>query len=306
MGFSLVDKTRGIWSKKSYSTLLYYLPIVIVMGLMSSHIVGAFICQWVFDVSFFSSTKEVFDPENKDLIDAMKVMQFFNALGTFILPAFVFMHLRGFEKPAQYLKWQHPLSLITILSMLIMAFAMIPVANFLGFLNEGLYLPEFLDFLRVIEEQTIRVTEQFLIMETHLDLVLMILLIGVVAALGEELLFRGVLQNLFLEWWGSKHLAVWITAFLFSVIHLQYQAILPRFVLGALIGYVYVYSGNLRSSIFLHFFYNTTLLIITFLIQHSGIDSSWEMIGVQQFVPVVLAFFVLGLLLLKLFLVKTN
>lgn len=306
MGFSLVEKTRGIWSKKSYSTLLYYFPIVIVMGLMSSHIVGAFICQWLFDISFFSSTKEVFDPENKDLIDAMKVMQFFNAVGTFIIPAFAFLHLRGVEKPAQYLKWQNPLSVVVMLSMLIMAFAMIPVANFLGFLNEGLYLPEFLDFLRVIEEQTLRVTEQFLIMDTYLDLVLMILLIGVVAALGEELLFRGVLQNLFLEWWGSKHLAVWITALLFSVIHLQYHAILPRFILGALIGYVYVQSGNLRSSIYLHFFYNTTLLIITFLIQHSGIHSSWEFIGTEQFLIVLFSMIVLGLFLFKVPLLKRD
>ncbi len=306
MGFSLVDKSRGIWSKKSYSSLLYYLPIVILGGLMSSHIVGAFVCQLVFDISFFSSTKEVFDPENKDLIDAMKVMQFFNALGTFVLPAFAFLHLRGVAKPAQYLKWQSPISLGAMFSMLIMALAMIPVANFLGFLNEGLYLPEFLDFLRVIEEQTLRVTEQFLIMDTYLDLLLMILLIGVVAALGEELLFRGVLQNLLLEWWGSKHLAVWITALLFSVIHLQYHALLPRFVLGALIGYVYMNSGNLRSSIFLHFFYNSTLLIITFLVQHNGIDSSWEFIGVEHLLFVVLALFILGILLFKLPSSKTN
>ena len=82
-------------------------------------------------------------------------------------------------------------------------------------------------------------------------------LIGFVAAVGEELLFRGVLQNLFQEWFGSPHVAIWLTAFLFSVIHLQYHAVLPRFVLGALIGYVYVNSGNLSNSMLLHFFYNS-------------------------------------------------
>lgn len=299
MGFKLVEKTRGIWSKKTHSNLLYYLPIVIMGGLMTSHIVGAFVCQLVFDVSFFSRTKEVFDPENENLIDAMKVMQFFNALGTFILPSFVFLHLRGVVNSAKYLNWQSPISFPSLFLMLLMALAMIPVANFLGFLNQGIYLPEFLDFLRVIEEQTLRVTEQFLIMDTYGDLILMILLIGVVAALGEELLFRGVLQNLFMEWWGSKHLAVWVTALLFSVIHLQYHALLPRFVLGALIGYVYVNSGNLRSSIFLHFFYNTTLLIVAFLVQHRKIDSSWEFIGVEQFVLVAFATVVLALFMFK-------
>ena len=286
MGFSVIEKSRGIWSKKSHSTLLYYLPIVIMAGLMISHVLGAFFCQLVFDISFFSSTKEVFDPNNKKLIDAMKVMQFFNALGTFVLPAFLFFHFRG-VKPFEYLKLKNKLTAKELALMMLLALVMIPVANFLGYLNEGVYLPEFLDFLKAIEEQTMRVTEQFLVMNSYVDLLLMILLIGVVAAVGEELLFRGLIQNLFLEWWGSKHVAVWLTALLFSVIHLQYQAVLPRFVLGALIGYVYVNSGNLRSSIYLHFFYNTTLLIVAFLIQHDGIDASWEYVGSQYVIPMI-------------------
>jgi len=298
MELSIIEKSRGIWSGKSYSALLYYLPIVILGGLVISHILGAFFCQLLFDISFFSSTKEVFDPENKKLIDAMKTMQFFNALGTFVVPPILFLHLRGLKFSA-YLKLQNPISLKGLFSVLIMAFAMIPLANFLGFLNESLSLPEFLNFLKVIEEQTLQLTEQFLIMDTYTDLLLMILLMGVVAAVGEELLFRGVLQNLFQEWWGSKHVAIWVTAFLFSVIHLQYHAVLPRFILGALIGYVYVNSGNLRSSILLHFFYNTTLLIITFMIQHDGLDASWEMIGVESILLVLLATFVLVGVLLK-------
>jgi len=299
MGLSIIEKSRGIWSGKNYSTLLYYLPILIFGGLIISHILGAVFCQLLFDISFFSSTQEVFNPENKKQIDAMKLMQFFNAAGTFFVPPILFLHLRGLKFSA-YLKLQNPISLKGLVSVLIMAFAMIPLANFLGYLNEGVSLPEFLNFLKVIEEQTLLITEQFLIMDSSVDLLLMILLIGLVAAVGEELLFRGVLQNFFQEWWGSKHAAIWVTAFLFSVIHLQYHAVLPRFILGALIGYVYVNSGNLRSAILLHFFYNTTLLIITFMIQHDGLDASWEMIGVENFLMVLLATFVLAGALLKL------
>ena len=65
-------------------------------------------------------------------------------------------------------------------------------------------LPEFLTFLQEIEAQTNLITEQFLVMDTLIDLLLMLGLIGFLAAVGEELLFRGVLQNLFQEWFGFQ------------------------------------------------------------------------------------------------------
>ena len=156
---------------------------------------------------------------------------------------------------------------------------MIPLANYLGSINEAIPFPEFLNFLKVAEEQTLLLTQQFLIMDSIWDLGIMILIMGVVAAVGEELLFRGILQNLFQNWSKSKHLAAWLTALLFSVIHMQYHAVLPRFFLGAFIGYVYLYSGNLRSAIYLHFFYNTSLVVLAFLIQHEYVSSSLESFG---------------------------
>ena len=297
MALNIIHKSKGIWESKSYSNLVYLLPILILSGLVLSHIIGAFICQFLFDVSFFSSTQEVFEPQNKKLIDAMKLMQFFNALGCFIVPPILFLHFRGVAFYT-YLKLNSSIYIKGVLTIFVMALAMIPVANFFGALNAMLPLPEFLSFLQEIEAQTILITEQFLVMDTLIDLLLMLGLIGFLAAVGEELLFRGVLQNLFQEWFGSTNIAIWLTAFLFSVIHLQYHAVLPRFVLGALIGYVYVNSGNLRSAMMLHFFYNSTLVLLTFFIQHGGIDASWEEVGAEGFILALTSVLVLGILLL--------
>ena len=298
MALNIIQKSKGIWASKSYSSLVYFLPILILGGLVFSHIIGAFICQFLFDVSFFSSTQDVFDPQNKKLIDAMKLLQFFNALGVFIVPSILFLHFRGVSFYT-YLKLNSTVYIKGVLAIFIMALAMIPVANFLGALNAMLPLPDFLSFLKDIEAQTLLITEQFLVMDTLIDLLLMLGLIGFVAAVGEELLFRGVLQNLFQEWFGSPHIAIWLTAFLFSVIHFQYHAILPRFVLGALIGYVYVNSGNLRSAMLLHFFYNSILVLLTFFIQHGGMDASWEDVGAEQLILALISAFVLGVLLLR-------
>ena len=276
--------------------LIYFLPILILSGLVLSHIIGAFICQFLFDESFFLSTQDVFDPQNKKFIDAMKLMQFFNALGVFIIPPILFLHFRGVAFYT-YLKLNSSFYIKGLLTIFIMALVMIPLANFFGALNAMLPLPKFLGFLKEIEAQTLFITEQFLVMNTPIDLLLMLGLIGFVAAVGEELLFRGVLQNLFQEWFDSSHIAIWLSAFLFSVIHLQYHAVLPRFVLGALIGYVYVYSANLRSAMMLHFFYNSTLVLITFFIQHGIIDSSWEEVGAEGLILVLISVLVLGILL---------
>ena len=298
MALNIVQKSKGIWASKSYSSLVYFLPILILIGLVFSHIIGAFICHFLFDVSFFSSTQDVFDPQNKKLIDAMKLMQFFNAIGVFIVPSILFLHFRGVAFYT-YLKLNSSVYIKGVLAIFMMALAMIPVANFLGALNAMLPLPDFLSFLKEIEAQTLLITEQFLVMDTLIDFLLMLGLIGFVAAVGEELLFRGVLQNLFQEWFGSPHIAIWLTAFLFSVIHFQYHAILPRFVLGALIGYVYVNSGSLRSAMLLHFFYNSTLVLLTFFIQHGGLDASWEEVGAEGLMFALTSVLVLVVLLLR-------
>ena len=298
MALNIIQKSKGIWISKSYSSLVYFLPILILGGLVFSHIIGAFICQFLFDVSFFSSTQDVFDPQNKKLIDAMKLMQFFNALGVFIVTSILFLHFRGVAFNT-YLKLNSSVYIKGVLAIFMMALAMIPVANFLGALNAMFPLPDFLSFLKEIEAQTLLITEQFLVMNTLIDLLLMLGLIGFVAAVGEELLFRGILQNLFQEWFGSPHIAIWLTAFLFSVIHFQYHAILPRFVLGALIGYVYVNSGNLRSTMLLHFFYNSTLVLLTFFIQHGGLDASWEEVGAEGLMLALISVIVLVVLLLR-------
>ena len=278
MGLNIIEKTKGVWSETSYSTLLYLLLVVILGGLISSFLVGAVICQLVYGISFFSSSNQVFDPSNSQMMDAMKTMQLFNAIGTFVVPPLVFLHLRG-QSFSNYLKLEKSLSGIIVAKVFVLAIAMIPLANYLGSINEAIPFPEFLNFLKVAEEQTLLLTQQFLIMDSIWDLGIMILIMGVVAAVGEELLFRGILQNLFQNWSKSKHLAAWLTALLFSVIHMQYHAVLPRFFLGAFIGYVYLYSGNLRSAIYLHFFYNTSLVVLAFLIQHEYVSSSLESFG---------------------------
>jgi uncharacterized protein len=80
--------------------------------------------------------------------------------------------------------------------------------------------------------------------------------VAILPAICEELTFRGVLQPLFARWTGSVHLGIWITALLFSAIHLQFHGFLPRMILGAGLGYLVHYSGSLWPAIVAHFLNN--------------------------------------------------
>lgn len=85
---------------------------------------------------------------------------------------------------------------------------------------------------------------------------LLVLVVAVIAAVSEELFFRGLIQNLLLRSSNNPHLAIWVTAFIFGFIHMQFLSMLPRVLLGALFGYVYYWSGNLYLAIAGHFINN--------------------------------------------------
>jgi len=105
--------------------------------------------------------------------------------------------------------------------------------------------------------------------QLRLEVVINLLVIAILPALGEELVFRGVIQQKIAEQ-ISVHGAIWLTAILFSTIHLQFQGFLPRMLLGAVLGYLFFWSKNLWIPIFAQ----TTLFISDFG-SSSAFFNSW-------------------------------
>ncbi len=90
------------------------------------------------------------------------------------------------------------------------------------------------------------------------------LIIAIIPAIGEELLFRGILQNKL--WEASNiHLAIWITGIFFGVIHLQFYGVVPRIILGVLFGYLYYWSATLWVPIIAHFVNNVITLLLLYM-----------------------------------------
>lgn len=119
-------------------------------------------------------------------------------------------------------------------------------------------------WMRQLEESALAVTDLFLSGETFVDLFLNMSIIAAAAAFAEEVFFRGFLQRLFEKLMRNGHAAVWTGAFIFSLVHLQFYGFFPRLVMGAILGYLFLYSRNLWIPILYHFVNNASVVLVHF------------------------------------------
>lgn len=151
-------------------------------------------------------------------------------------------------------------------------YALLLYISFIPFLgktiewNQQLDLPEAFESLEKSilerEKQAEEIIGVMINAENTGEFLMILFVVAVLPAIGEELLFRGILQNE-LKWsTQNAHLAIWLGAITFSFIHFQFLGFIPRMLLGALFGYVYYWSGNLIVPIILHFLHNATSLVV--------------------------------------------
>lgn len=88
-----------------------------------------------------------------------------------------------------------------------------------------------------------------------------VLLLALLPAVCEELFFRGALLPLVRRASGSWHVAVVVSALIFSLVHFDATAFLARAVLGCLLGVVFVLTRSLLASMLLHFCNNLLVVI---------------------------------------------
>jgi membrane protease YdiL (CAAX protease family) len=205
------------------------------------------------------------------------IMQAFTALFTFFLGPLLYLRVEGKYSMADL----SPAKPFMPSAGLIVAFGVVAfmfVNSLLITWNMNMQFPEFMsgfeEWARAKEDELGVLTNFLLQTETSFELALVFLVVAILPALGEELLFRGVVQNIFQGWIRNHHVAIWLAAFLFSAIHLQFYGFLPRMVLGALFGYIYWYSGNLWYPIVAHFVNNgfTILAVAMYREGLTGID----------------------------------
>lgn len=151
------------------------------------------------------------------------------------------------------------------LALAVLAFAFsIPAMNALVCLNEGLSLPSALsgleEWMRNAEMQAQSTVELLLGTSSVGSLIVNLLIVGVLAGFSEEIFFRGSLQRLFMSSNMSPHVAIWLTAAVFSAFHLQFFGFFPRLLLGVFFGYLFYWTKSLWLPIIMHILNNSLVV----------------------------------------------
>ena len=194
---------------------------------------------------------------DRQSVGALKTLQALQSLSVFILPALAGAYLWS-EHPFGWLHLDKGCSWKAMLTGIVLMVVAAPAINLLADWNSRFRLPASLAgleaALQAMEAQAAALTEQFLQADSMWQMLGNVLLIAVLPALGEEMTFRGTLQQLLTprRQQGTPHLAIWVTGVLFSAMHLQFYGFVPRMLLGVLFGYMLAWSGTLWLPIVMH------------------------------------------------------
>ena len=186
----------------------------------------------------------------------------------FILPAVAAMAIL-YRRPFHAMALDRAPSWKALLVVLAFYILSIPAMNWLVTANEAMSLPASLSslehWMRTMEDSAAETTKQILDIHTVGELIACVLVVGVMAGLSEEMLFRGAMLRMMQDSRLGKHVVVWIVAIIFSAFHMQFYGFFPRLVLGLWLGYLLVWTGSLWVPIIAHTLNNSTVVIFSYL-----------------------------------------
>ena len=199
----------------------------------------------------------------------MKLGQGFSSFMMFVVPPIVFYFITRYDDQLEALGLRSPAEPQWIILIgVVLMFVSLPVTNQLARWNESMTFTadfkELEDYLKMLEDTATAATKKMLNVDTFGGLLLNLLVIALIPAIGEELTFRGVLQQGLMRKM-NPHVAIFITAAIFSFIHFQFYGFLPRMFLGLLLGYMFYITGSLWTSILMHFVNNGTAVLLYYL-----------------------------------------
>lgn len=215
-------------------------------------------------------------------IPVLKLSQALQTIGLFIGTAWL---AAFFLSPAagMYLKIKYKPSFFSLFLVVLSMITWIPTINFAAGINARLNLPESMDLveneMEALRNSYNQLTELFLNTGSVTDFLVNILVMAILPALGEELLFRGVFQRLLTEWTRNIHWGILLAAMLFSFFHFEFFGFLPRFLLGVFFGYLFAWTSSIWVPILAHFTNNFIIVCYSFYKEPTTGPSPIEELG---------------------------
>ena len=234
-----------------------------------------------------------------DLMDhpmLLRIAQLFSSLGAFLFPALMIAWLCSHDIKKYLFIGSMPDIQMIVLSMICMFFLALPISFLENLITKLLTFPDFMSpLLEWMKEMDLRSEKLMMLLLKDNDigtLFFNLIVIAVAAGVCEEFFFRGAMQRVVGKWVANPHLVIWIVAFVFSVFHFQLYGFLSRVLLGAFLGYLLYWSGNIWVPVFAHFANNGIAVLAMSNQKAQDATSFLEGISQEEMLPVAIASFV--------------
>jgi hypothetical protein len=237
--------------------------------------IGFFVALPLYPGSLMEMTESLKAPmKDPDMKNTLYLMQGFGTLfGLILVPLYVLAKLH--RSASALFKGQMYIQPLVMVVGIVMIFMMVN-SVFIEW-NQNITLPEGIEkWARSTEEQLAELTRYLTKFDSGAQVALALVVIAVLPAIGEELVFRGIIQREFYRGTNNIHVAIWVSAAIFSAIHIQFYGFVPRMLLGALFGYLYYWSGNLWMPILAHFINNGFTVVAMYLYQRGTVEMDIE------------------------------
>lgn len=166
--------------------------------------------------------------------------------------------------PWKFLGMACPCTVRHLIGVIIVFLIGFPFINQIIYYNSLLHLPDCMAGIELwmveMEEVNAEVTRKVLSGSSVADLISGVLVVGVLTGLGEELLFRGTLQQAMTRDTRLGVWSIWITVAVFSAVHLQFFGFFPRLLLGAFFGYLIYFTRSIWPGVFAHALNNSIVV----------------------------------------------
>ena len=239
-------------------------------------------------------------------LNSLRFMQISSQIFTFVLPPILYAMLVK-ERPFKSLGFSKSTILWLILGVAMM-YTILPLNSIFTEWNANIKFPEslasFEKLMQDLQENATEIMMRFINVDTIGGLILNLFMIAGLAALGEELLFRSVIQTSLIRICKNAHIGIFIASAIFSLFHMEFYGLLPRLVLGLLMGYMYYYSRSIWIPMAMHFANNGTIVFLYYLNNIGAINIDVESFGETNIFVLILS--IIAMVALFWFTIKLN
>jgi len=289
-------------------TKIIFVLMLIIVGLIVAVLGGLLLTMIQYHSDMTKAILLLSDVNDPSSVLLLKELQILQSIFLFIIPAVIAGYL--FERSSLgYFGMKKIPSGSVLMMIFLITIVSLPLINGMVSLNEMMKLPAAFrgmeQWMKETEDLAAKLTEKFLDVHSMGGFAVNMLMIAVIPAIGEEMLFRGLFQRLFGEWFKNIHIAILLAAFLFSAVHLQFYGLLPRMMLGIMFGYLYFWTGTLWAPVFAHFLNNGAAVLVSYLSNTGVIHADYEKFGSTDNVFLITGSVLLtGMLLYGIFMVS--